>query len=67
MITGREIVWTTDQAQSEGRYLAAQQVEATIFNYAIWAWPHYSAIAAQFVPGRRWQPRRRRAGPRREW
>src|SRR3990170_6516004 len=51
VVTGREIVWTTDQAQSEGRYLAAQQVEATIFNYAIWAWPHYSAIAAQFVPG----------------
>ncbi len=51
VVTGREIVWTTDLANSEGRYLAAQQVEATIFNYAIWAWPHYSAIAAQFVPG----------------
>ncbi|MDR7545281.1 MAG: L-fucose/L-arabinose isomerase family protein [Armatimonadota bacterium] len=49
--TGREIIWNTDQATSEGRYLAAQGVEATIFNYAIWAWPHYSAIAAQFVPG----------------
>jgi L-fucose isomerase len=49
--TGREIIWNTDQAASEGRYLAAQGVEATIFNYAIWAWPHYSAIAAQFVPG----------------
>jgi L-fucose isomerase len=48
--TGREIVWTTDLAQREARYLAAQGVEATIFNYAIWAWPHYSAIAAQFVP-----------------
>jgi L-fucose isomerase len=44
-------VCNTDQANSEGRYLAAQGVEATIFNYAIWAWPHYSAIAAQFVPG----------------
>jgi L-fucose isomerase len=51
VVTGREIVWTTDLAQSEGRYLAAQQVEATIFNYAIWAWPHYSAVASQFVPG----------------
>lgn len=51
VVTGREIIWNTDLAQSEGRYLAAQQVEATIFNYAIWAWPHYSAVAAQFVPG----------------
>ncbi len=51
IVTGREIVWTTDLAQSEGRYLAAQGVEATIFNYAIWAWPHYSVIASQFVPG----------------
>ena len=51
VVTGREIVWTTDLAQQEARYLAAQTVEATIFNYAIWAWPHYSAIAAQFVPG----------------
>ncbi len=51
VVTGRDIVWTTDLANSEGRYLAAQQVEATIFNYTIWAWPHYSAIAAQFVPG----------------
>ncbi len=51
MVTGREVVWTTDLAQSEGRYLAAQGVEATIFNYATWAWPHYSVIAAQFAPG----------------
>ncbi len=50
VVTGREIVWTTDLAQREGRYLAAQDVEAVIFNYGIWAFPHFSAIAAQFVP-----------------
>lgn len=51
VVVGREVVCSTDLAQSEARYLAAQGVEATVFNYAIWAWPHYSAVAAQFVPG----------------
>lgn len=49
--TGRDIVWTTDLAKSEGRYLAAAEVEATIFNFAIWSFPHLPAIASQFAPG----------------
>jgi len=51
VVTGREIVWTTDLAKSEARYLAAEGVEATIFNFAIWSFPHLPAIAAQFAPG----------------
>lgn len=51
VITGRDIVWTTDLAKSEGRYLAAQEVDATIFNFAIWSFPHLPAIASQFAPG----------------
>lgn len=50
VVAGREIVWTTDLAQCEARYLAAQGVEAIVFNYGIWAFPHFSAIAAEFVP-----------------
>lgn len=50
VVGGRDIVWTTDLAQSEGRYLAAQGVESVIFNYGIWAFPHFSAIASEFVP-----------------
>ena len=50
VVTGREVVWTTDLAVRESRYLAAQGVEATVFNYAIWAWPHFSAVAANFAP-----------------
>ncbi len=49
--TGRDIVWTTDLAKSEGRYLAAAEVDATIFNFAIWSFPHLPAIASQFAPG----------------
>ena len=25
-------------------------VDCTIFNYAIWAWPHFTVLAAQFAP-----------------
>lgn len=50
VVTGREVVWTVDLARSEARYLAAQGVEATVFNYAVWAWPHFSAVAANFAP-----------------
>lgn len=51
VVTGRDIIWTTDLAKSEGRYLAAQGVEATIFNFGIWSFPHLPAIASQFAPG----------------
>lgn len=47
---GRDIVWTTDLAKSEAQYLAAERVEATIFNFAIWSFPHLPAIASQFAP-----------------
>jgi len=51
VVTGRDIVWTTDLAKSEARYLAAESVEATLFNFAIWSFPHLPAIASQFAPG----------------
>lgn len=49
VVTG-ETVWTSALASSEARKLAAAGCEATIFNYAVWAFPHFSAIAAGFVP-----------------
>lgn len=51
VVTGRDIIWTTDLARSESQYLAAERVEATIFNFAIWSFPHLPAIASQFAPG----------------
>ncbi len=51
VIAGEEIVWTTRIAQREARRLAENGVELTIFNYAIWAFPNLSAIAAKFAPG----------------
>ncbi len=46
-----EIVWTPELARSEAKKLAAAGVEATILNFAIWAFPHLPAIATEFAPG----------------
>src|SRR3990170_6475397 len=50
-VAGKEIVWTPESAQREGRRLAAAGVELTIFNFAIWTFPHLTAIATRFAPG----------------
>ena len=50
VVTGEEIVWTTDLAECEARRLAERGCDATIFNYAVWAFPHFSAIASTFAP-----------------
>ncbi len=49
-VTG-EIVWTSELARSEAQRLAAAGVELTIFNFAVWAFPNFPAIAARFAPG----------------
>jgi L-fucose/D-arabinose isomerase len=49
VVTG-EIVWSPESARSEARRLAEQGCDATIFNYAVWAFPHFTAIASQFAP-----------------
>jgi L-fucose isomerase len=51
VVAGEEIVWTSEIAQREGQRLTAAGVELTILNYAIWAFPHLSAVATTFAPG----------------
>ena len=46
-----EIIWTPELARTEAKKLAAAGVEATILNFAIWAFPHLPAIATEFAPG----------------
>ena len=46
-----EIIWTPALARTEAKKLAAAGVEATILNFAIWAFPHLPAIATEFAPG----------------
>ncbi len=51
VVPGQEIIWTPDGARKEGRRMQESGVDMTIFNYAIWAFPHLSAIASTFAPG----------------
>jgi L-fucose isomerase len=51
VLAGQEIIWTPEGARTEGRRLREAGVDVTIFNYAIWAFPHLSAIATNFAPG----------------
>jgi L-fucose isomerase len=50
VVTGREVVWQNEIAVREARELAAQQVDAVVFNFSVWAWPQYARMAAQFLP-----------------
>jgi len=51
VVAGRDIIWTPELARNEARRLAEQGCHFTIFNYAIWAFPHLTAIASKFAPG----------------
>ncbi|MGQ9700753.1 MAG: L-fucose/L-arabinose isomerase family protein [Candidatus Bipolaricaulaceae bacterium] len=50
-IAGREIIWTAELARNEAERLRNLGCEATIFNFAVWSFPHLAVIAANFAPG----------------
>jgi L-fucose isomerase len=50
-VEGQEIVWTAELARNEAKRLADLGCEATIFNFAVWSFPHLAVIAAKFAPG----------------
>ncbi len=49
VIEGRQIIWNNKIANEEASRLSEAGVDAVIFNYAIWCFPHLSAIAAGLV------------------
>lgn len=51
VVAGQDIIWTPELAQREARRLAEAGVDLTIFNFAIWTFPHLTAIATRFAPG----------------
>ena len=51
VIAGEEIIWSPEVAKREGQRLAAAGVELTIFNFAIWTFPHLTGVATRFAPG----------------
>jgi len=50
VVVGDEVIRQNHLAEKNGRKLAAAGVECTIFLYAVWAWPQYTRVAAQFCP-----------------
>lgn len=51
VIPGQQIIWNSEGACTEARRLQQAGVDLTVFNYAIWAFPNFSAIATTFAPG----------------
>ncbi len=51
VVQGRCAINSNSAAKEEGIYLKEQGVEATIFNYAIWCYPQFTAVAQNFAPG----------------
>jgi L-fucose isomerase len=51
VIQGREVIGISETAGREGRRLAERGAALTICNYAIWCYPHLTAVATNFAPG----------------
>ena len=51
VVRAREIVWTNELATGEARRVAAERPDLTIFNIPVWAFPHFTMLAAAATPG----------------
>ncbi|MDD5675774.1 MAG: hypothetical protein PHC61_16510, partial [Chitinivibrionales bacterium] len=51
VFAGKEIIGTNTAAKAEALRLKENNVDLTIFNYAIWCYPRFTAIATNFAPG----------------
>ena len=51
VVRAREVIWTNRLATSEARRVADERPDLTIFNIPVWAFPHFSMLAASETPG----------------
>lgn len=51
VVAGRQIVWSNHVAREEAEHLCRSGCDLTICNYAIWCYPHLTAIATSIAPG----------------
>ena len=51
VVRAPEIVWTNRLATNEARRLAAERPDVTIFNIPVWAFPHFTMLAAKETSG----------------
>jgi L-fucose/D-arabinose isomerase len=51
VIRAQQVVWANDSATAEARRVADQHPDLTVFNIPVWAFPHFSMLAARATPG----------------
>jgi L-fucose isomerase len=51
VICGQEVIWTNELATREARRIADTHPDLTILNIPVWAFPHFSLLAARVTPG----------------
>lgn len=51
VVGGSVPIHTNEEAKREAQKLQREGVEATIFNYTIWCYPQFTAVAQNFAPG----------------
>lgn len=51
VVQGGRIITTNEEAVQEAKGLAASGCDCTIFNFAVWSFPHLPALASRFAPG----------------
>ncbi|MBS2549946.1 L-fucose/L-arabinose isomerase family protein [Catenulispora sp. NL8] len=51
VVLADEIVTTNQIAVEQSRRLADQRVDLTVFHYAVWAFPHFTMLAAEATEG----------------
>lgn len=51
VIRSHAVIWSNELAVVEGRKLADARPDLTIFNIPVWAFPHFTVIAASETPG----------------
>lgn len=51
VVQANEVVWTSSLAAAEARRVADTRPDLTIFNIPVWAFPHFSMLAAKQTPG----------------
>ena len=51
VVEGDAPIHSNAEAVEQGKMLRDSHVEMTIFNYAIWCYPHLTAIACNYAPG----------------
>jgi L-fucose isomerase len=51
VVPAQEIVWTNEIATTQARQVAAAHPDLTVFYYPVWAFPHFSMLAAAETAG----------------